>query len=605
MPTDHECHWSAPIALVWTGFLLLGIPLISLWTAPALVHQLVAKTGQPPTLELQFRTTGTLFGMLVIAALIFPLWVRPMFGLRMRMLLYTLLAESIVLCIVWIMDPIDRWFWTEASNLTFFSAVVLVLCATGAAVNLFAQRIWEPHNRLLHGLWAVFSAAFLLAAADEYFRIHERLGPYLKVAHGQDLITAGYAVGALGAVAAACWALRQGVFHWKNHLPRLLVAGVLALGSAMLLDTFDFVLAPWIGANASKYWCNSIEETLEFTAASLFCCATWVGVVEGKEGCILKLAKQMQPQLRPMRFAQAAYLLLCLCLLGGLAWLRIHYDRIDHVLLYQKDNYTIQVFADTDDGLDQPDGLTYNADYGLIVCNEGTGDLLVFDAEGNGKVFIEAQTGLSSPEDVAVYGEGFFVSDDANHRILNYPSPELRPVVVEATELLSPEGLALDAQNRLYVADEKLSLIYRLDGAIQTTIVSAEDGLKSPEEIVLDSAGNLYISDEAAHAIFRATPSGTVDAFATANDGLINPEGISLHQGWLYVTDSSTGSVFRFDMEGKVELLMCFSPKYQNLAGIAFDEMGRLYLVASNPDSKDATIFQVSLNSRSTGELKN
>lgn len=97
-----------------------------------------------------------------------------------------------------------------------------------------------------------------------------------------------------------------------------------------------------------------------------------------------------------------------------------------------------------------------------------------------------------------------------------------------ARGLSSPYGVAIDAQNRVYVADSVLNAVRRInnDGTMTTvagtgTAGSTGDGgpataarLNAPVRLAFDAAGNLYIADSGNHKIRKVTPAGIISTVA-------------------------------------------------------------------------------------------
>ena len=94
--------------------------------------------------------------------------------------------------------------------------------------------------------------------------------------------------------------------------------------------------------------------------------------------------------------------------------------------------------------------------------------------------------------------------------------------------LSSPYGVAIDSQDRVYVADSVLHAVRRIDhdGSV-TTIAgtgvagSTGDGgpataarLNAPVRLAFDSADNLFIADSGNHKIRRVTPGGIISTVA-------------------------------------------------------------------------------------------
>jgi DNA-binding beta-propeller fold protein YncE len=264
----------------------------------------------------------------------------------------------------------------------------------------------------------------------------------------------------------------------------------------------------------------------------------------------------------------------------------------DEPVIFER-GQAISVFADVSDGLKGPDGLIFSPAHGLVVGDEAASSILVFDLNGNGRVYADGSTGLVSPEGLAVWQSDIFVADDSQGKVLKYAAAGSTPVIVAETGLKSPEGLAVDARGDLYLADEVLSMVVKYAGGQRQVVASSLDGLKTPEELAFDEQGNLYITDEKARAVFKVSPSGETTVFADHSDGLMAPEGIAVNLNRIYVTDNETGTIFRFEPDGIGREFITFSRRHRNLSGIAFDEQNNLYVVSTDPYSATSHIFRI------------
>lgn len=89
-----------------------------------------------------------------------------------------------------------------------------------------------------------------------------------------------------------------------------------------------------------------------------------------------------------------------------------------------------------------------------------------------------------------------------------------------------PQGMAVDAQQNIYVVDVHNHQIRKITpaGAVTTFAGSGQLGSKDgqgiaatfnyPNDIAIDQSGNLFVSDTGNHKIRKITPSGTVTTFA-------------------------------------------------------------------------------------------
>jgi sugar lactone lactonase YvrE len=579
--------------------LLLGLTLaLTFYLAPGLVTFLELTQGLYATTEITVRAHLLLLTAQWMLIFLFFLHVKPVHGLRERLILYFLLAAGAVLCAIWLFDNPEVYFRSEGSSLTFFSSVVLVLCAGGAFANLFMLRMKEG-VRQLRMFWSLLSAAFLFAVVDEFFQIHERVAALTKINNfGQDLLTAAYAVGAIVVLAVYYKSFKNNLFSWRSWFFRLFLAATVILGAAMFFDAAGGVFQFFHGHVFDfNHLSNTIEELLEFTAACLFCCAFIINIAEADDGRILHKAEDRISPFHLPVYIKVTSGLAILCLIAVLVAIRSVFGGPDTGILPQEE-YPVARIAGRQSGLDNPDGLLFHPEYGLIVCNEGSGSLTAFSPDGRYRPFVDSNRALVSPEGLAVGSGGLIVSDDSRNKLLLYTAPGADPVELYSDNLLSPEGLAVDQQGRLYIADEKLSMVIRQTGDQREILASSLDGLMTPEEMVFDDEGNLYVTDEAACAVFRISPDGGVSRFADEADGLCRPEGIAFHKGRLYVTDDLAGTVFRFDADGNGRCIMTFGPRYRRLSGITFDSEGLLYIVSRDPCSDNAWLLRIDLPER-------
>lgn len=583
-----------PIGLL-TALLLLGLMLfVDFLFAPAVINFTGKVTGYGATIETVVRSCFLLFFFQLLLVILFYLFVRPVAELRLRLILYFLFAESLILCVIWAFDAPQNYFRSESSAMTYFSSVVLILVATGAFVNLFFLWFRNQAGKAVRIFWGLLAAAFLFAALDEFFKIHEAIADITNVPNwGQDLLTASYAAGGIFVLALFYKTFRHTLFNWQNYFPRLLVAGILTLGLSSFFDTFDRGFHHFFGRYYDvNHLCNSLEELLEFTAACAFCCACLINLLESEDHRLLKQLENRARVFLPSWKRKAGFAGLVLLTTAGLLGIKQSCSEPDGIIS-RLPGCRISLFADMTDDLFLPDGLFFHPDLGLVVCNEGTGELLVFDHDGQSRVFVDVRSNLISPEGLAFTSNSIFVSDDSKGKISSYTLDGNWLGEVYSEGLISPEGLAVDDQSRLYIADEGLSMILRQTGTHREILASSLDGLITPEEMVFDQAGNLYITDEGAQSIFKRSPDGKFVRFADNSTGLVCPEGIVIHNNMIYVTEDRTGCVFRFAPDGTGQVLIRFGRNYSRISGIAFDDRDCLYLVAKSPLSRKSAIFKV------------
>ncbi|MFC5509796.1 DUF6923 family protein [Massilia jejuensis] len=157
----------------------------------------------------------------------------------------------------------------------------------------------------------------------------------------------------------------------------------------------------------------------------------------------------------------------------------------------------------------------------------------------------------------------------------------------------APQGIALDRQGNLYVADTLNHTVRRIDRAnVVTTIAGvagacgSSDGRGSaarfcePQDIEVDSAGYLYVADTANSTIREIAPNGEVRTIAGAAeqcgsaDGtagsarLCRAAGLALDGGGsLFVADTGNGTVRRINVANAVTTVIGVPGSQNNVLG--------------------------------------
>ena len=218
-----------------------------------------------------------------------------------------------------------------------------------------------------------------------------------------------------------------------------------------------------------------------------------------------------------------------------------------------------------------------------------------------------------------------YVSLAHTHRVATFPAPGggVGTFFTNSGSLFTPQGLAFDSANYLYVADSLhmsvqkfgagggVGLTYATVGAPtglafdsagslyvanSSTImkftagvvggggigsVFANTGLGGTQGLAFDSADNLYAANSGNGTIVRFTPGGVGSVFAT---GLVSPQGLAFDSaGNLYVADKITSTIERFT-PGGVGSVYAFTGLSQPV-GLAFDSAGELYAANSGNDT--------------------
>jgi sugar lactone lactonase YvrE len=244
--------------------------------------------------------------------------------------------------------------------------------------------------------------------------------------------------------------------------------------------------------------------------------------------------------------------------------------------------------------LPAPIGIAVGSDGAVFVADSG-GNEIYRIAPGGAVTALSAQIGktnFSEPISVAVdSGGNVFVANHGDKTILKITPAGVASVFAgkpgasgnadgAGDEALfnSPRGIAVDAQNNVYVADEGNSNIRKITpaGIVSTLAGTAgqagkTDGpglaasFRQPHGLGVDASGNVYVADTGNHCIRKITADGVVTTFAGQAgqndniDGAGNlarfnqPRGIAVdNAGNVFVADADNRSIREITPDGIV-----------------------------------------------------
>ena len=185
-------------------------------------------------------------------------------------------------------------------------------------------------------------------------------------------------------------------------------------------------------------------------------------------------------------------------------------------------------------------------------------------------------SGLNSPQGVAVDGQGnVYIADTANNVIKEWSPGAPQPVVL-CSGFSNPKAVAVDRSGNLYIADSGNNAIKEFSVANQqmTTLAS---GLSSPSGVAVDAQGNVYFSNSGINAIDEWN-AASQQVTQLVNTGLSGPTGVAVDAlGNVYFADSGHNAVKeRMAVSGAVTALV--SSGLLNPTGLAVDGQGNVYI---------------------------
>jgi sugar lactone lactonase YvrE len=254
--------------------------------------------------------------------------------------------------------------------------------------------------------------------------------------------------------------------------------------------------------------------------------------------------------------------------------------------------------------LSDPQGVAVDANGNLFIADTDNSRIRKVDTNwiistvaGNGTASYSGDEGtatdavLHGPCGVAVdFNGNLFIADTDNSRIrkvgangiittvagggTNYPGDG---GVATNAELSYPQGVAVDANGRLFIADTYDNRIRKVDiNGIITTVagggtnypgdggVATEAGLWYPQGVAVDAKGNLFIADSWNNRIRKVDTNGIIttaagngtagysgDGGVAANAELSYPQGLAVDvNGNLFLADADNNRIRKLDTNG-------------------------------------------------------
>jgi sugar lactone lactonase YvrE len=199
----------------------------------------------------------------------------------------------------------------------------------------------------------------------------------------------------------------------------------------------------------------------------------------------------------------------------------------------------------------------------------------------DGVVSVFANTGLSAPEGLAVDSEGnLYVANLGNNTIMRFTPGGVGSLFANSN-LISPRGLALDSAGNLFVANSVGGTIVKFTrGGVGSVFAT----VGSPAGLAFDRAGNLFATT-AGNSITKFTTNGVGTLFAQAGRA---PGALAFDTaGNLYVGNGDDNTIEKFTPAGVGSIFA--SNSLSGPLGLGFDKAGNLYVV--NDHNGTVTVF--------------
>jgi len=242
-------------------------------------------------------------------------------------------------------------------------------------------------------------------------------------------------------------------------------------------------------------------------------------------------------------------------------------DMTARIQVFDRDGNYLRQWNTPDHQFGRPVGLGLGQDGNLLIADTHYNRLLIYSPQGDLKQTIGSGKGIGP-------GEFGFVTDavqdtDGNYYVGEYGendriqkfTREGKWVLAfgshgsEPGQFVRPQGIALDAQNRLWVADACNHRIQVFDRTGQLLFHWGQEGqalgqLAYPYGLDFDQDGNVYVAEFGNHRVQKFTPAGkSLGSFGREGKKageLYSPWGIALDsRGTLHVLDTYNQRVQR------------------------------------------------------------
>ncbi|KKC05338.1 serine/threonine protein kinase [Mycobacterium nebraskense] len=227
-----------------------------------------------------------------------------------------------------------------------------------------------------------------------------------------------------------------------------------------------------------------------------------------------------------------------------------------------------------------PGGVALDNTGNVYVTSQGMYGRVVKLAAGSGTPTVLPFTGLYQPQGLAVDANGTVYVADFNNRVVKLDPGSSTPAVLPFNGLNFPQGVAVDAAGNLYVADRGNNRVVKLETRSNTQTDLPFTGLNHPDGVAVDAAGTVYVTDSDNDRVLKLH-SGSSTPTLLPFTGLTVPSGIAVDTaGAVYVTDHESGKVVKLDPGSSNLTVLPFTGNHP--VGVAVNTAVKKVLIADN-----------------------
>ena len=191
--------------------------------------------------------------------------------------------------------------------------------------------------------------------------------------------------------------------------------------------------------------------------------------------------------------------------------------------------------------------LAIDGDGRLLVGDSATREVYRIDAAKKSSPLTAGSIGI--PMDIAVTtGGDILVTDLELQCVWKIAKAGGKPA--KLATLSGPSGVALDAQQQLWIVSRAKNPLHRIlaDGTLETVI--SDRPFRFPQDVAVDDAGTAFVSDSYQKCIWKVIAGKPPEPWASG-EPFQNPVGLAWVGKDLLVVDSRARDVFRISNDGK------------------------------------------------------
>ncbi|KQH80121.1 serine/threonine protein kinase [Mycobacterium gordonae] len=231
-----------------------------------------------------------------------------------------------------------------------------------------------------------------------------------------------------------------------------------------------------------------------------------------------------------------------------------------------------------------PGGVALDNTGSVYVTSQGMYGRVVKLADGSSTPTVLPFTGLYQPQGLAVDANGTVYVADFNNRVVKLAAGSNTQTVLPFTGLTYPQGVGVDAAGNIYVADRGNNRVVKLDAKSNTQADLPFTGLNHPDGVAVDPSGTVYVTDSDNDRVLKLN-SGSSTPTELPFTGLAVPSGIAVDTaGAVYVTDHETGKVVKLDTGSSAPTTLPFTGGHP--VGVAVDASHKKVFVADNGNGR-------------------